>query len=327
MTMKNEEQVTSESSSIIHQTIAPQKPWRFFASAWIQGVVGVASLLLGFGGVWVVAYGTGYATSQFANDPTELPIYLTIEFAEAHATARTLGLITVTPVATSTEISGSVQPTEIPELAESPVLTIFNDLTNFESITTVVLTIIITIISVFSSFGTLIRSIIRERITQLDKQKAALIIKMSSEDNITALNAVKQLHAYDWLHDGSLEGANLREANLSDAFLVNANLKDGNLRKAILSGASLLYANLSDVSLVNANLAGVSLYKTNLTGAQMQGANMKHANIYGIKCDKNTTLPDGTKWTPDIDWTKFGAVELDLNEWKAYRREHGLDKD
>jgi uncharacterized protein YjbI with pentapeptide repeats len=69
--------------------------------------------------------------------------------------------------------------------------------------------------------------------------------------------------------------------------------------------------------------------RTNLSGANLKGAylwiaNLQHANMFGVKCDATTTLPNGEKWTPDVDWSQFGAVELDMDQWETYRRKQGL---
>lgn len=197
-------------------------------------------------------------------------------------------------------------------------------------------------------------------------EKKNLIIQMGSKDKVTALNAVEQLRANGWLKDGSLKGAELRKANLqganlenanlsgawlwranleraylsfanlSGARLINTNLEHADMRRANLESASLREANLeraylgaanlSDASLMKANLEGASLREANLKGAELWAVNLKHANMWDVECDEETTLPDRAKWTPDTDWTKFGAVVLDKSAWQAYRKEHGLDK-
>jgi len=63
----------------------------------------------------------------------------------------------------------------------------------------------------------------------------------------------KNLRGAD-LRDANLSDANLRYANLSDADLRGADLRYADLRDADLSGADLRYANLSDADLRGANL-------------------------------------------------------------------------
>lgn len=125
----------------------------------------------------------------------------------------------------------------------------------------------------------------------------------------------------------NLSGARLGFANLSGAKLRQANLSNADLEKANLSSVDLYKANLSGADLQVSNLAGADLEKANLAGADLRYVNLEHANIYDIQCDTNTVLPHKRKWTEAVDWTKFGAVMLDWNEWEAYRKEQGLDED
>ena len=81
----------------------------------------------------------------------------------------------------------------------------------------------------------------------------------------------------------TLAGCNLKQANLTGAYLEDrnlsgANLKDANLTNANLTGADLTNANLKDANLTNANL----------TGTKLTGANVKHV-IWS-----KTICPDGT---------------------------------
>ncbi|WP_461004687.1 pentapeptide repeat-containing protein [Trueperella pyogenes] len=69
----------------------------------------------------------------------------------------------------------------------------------------------------------------------------------------------------------TLQGANLRGANLWDANLRGANLWDANLRGANLRGANLRGANLRGANLRGANLRGANLWDANLRGANLQG--------------------------------------------------------
>jgi len=97
------------------------------------------------------------------------------------------------------------------------------------------------------------------------------------------------------LQQANLEYANLKEASLDDANLQQTSLYSANLQQANLGGA-----NLQQASLDRANLQNASLLFTNLQGVDLQWANLRDT-IFG----ENTTLPDGTQWTPDTDMTRF----------------------
>jgi len=113
----------------------------------------------------------------------------------------------------------------------------------------------------------------------------------------------------------SLGVANLAVANLEGAFLVGtdlggADLGRANLGRALLLGVNLEGANVEGAHLEGANLGGSNLEAANLEGAflgaaNLEGANLQRAVLGEGTFDENTTLPDGTKWTPDTDMARF----------------------
>ena len=46
---------------------------------------------------------------------------------------------------------------------------------------------------------------------------------------------------------------------------------------------------------------GADLRGANLQGADLFDANLEAAKLTNAKFDENTTLPDGSEWTPDTD--------------------------
>jgi uncharacterized protein YjbI with pentapeptide repeats len=72
---------------------------------------------------------------------------------------------------------------------------------------------------------------------------------------------------------------NLRDADLSDAYLNGANLTGAELSRANLTGANLEDANLSRANLTGAYLDGAYLSRANLTGAYLDGAYLVGANL------------------------------------------------
>lgn len=127
------------------------------------------------------------------------------------------------------------------------------------------------------------------------------------------------------LRDAKLSRADLSKANLSGVDLMRADLTEANLWNATLQGADLSKsklvetdlwgADLSDTFLWSANLSGAGLQNAKLIGADLWGAdlsatfmwkaNLRDANLRGVKLNDTTVLPDGSKWTPDTDLTRF----------------------
>jgi uncharacterized protein YjbI with pentapeptide repeats len=79
------------------------------------------------------------------------------------------------------------------------------------------------------------------------------------------------------------KGANLREANFTDAILYKANLQDADLEGAHLESADFREANLRGVSLKGADLKNASLYFADLKGANLREANLEGANTLRTK--------------------------------------------
>jgi uncharacterized protein YjbI with pentapeptide repeats len=172
-----------------------------------------------------------------------------------------------------------------------------------------------------------------------EAKKAELIAQLGSQVEDVAIAATEELSRQGWLDDGSLEGASLYRANLQEVYLFGANLHkaflDGaNLQRAVLSEtdlqeAYLSGANLQEAVLYGANLQGAFLRGANLQGAVLCGANLQGAFLDGAdlqgtdlsranlqrailvfseeeaKFNKDTTLPDRTKWVSDIDMARF----------------------
>ena len=83
------------------------------------------------------------------------------------------------------------------------------------------------------------------------------------------LNSILKKHTM-WLdNEPGGERANLREADLSGAYLTEADLREADLRKADLSGAYLIWAHLSQANLIGANLSRAKLYGVNLHKAKL----------------------------------------------------------
>jgi uncharacterized protein YjbI with pentapeptide repeats len=132
------------------------------------------------------------------------------------------------------------------------------------------------------------------------------------------------------LGQADLEEAILTGVELEGAYLWEANLKGVDLEYVILVNAILVNANLSGAILVNANLEGAILADAILEGATLWNANLKgadlvKANLENIiwkgkdrhKLPVVPTLPDGEEWTSDTDMKRF--TDREHPEYKATR--------
>jgi len=81
------------------------------------------------------------------------------------------------------------------------------------------------------------------------------------------------------LEGADLNRANLKETNLSKAYLMWADLSEVNLRGAYLSEANLMWADLSEVNLRGAYLSEANLRRANLSEANLREANLSEANL------------------------------------------------
>ena len=164
-----------------------------------------------------------------------------------------------------------------------------------------------------------------QSITELKKN---LINDAGSQVNEVARRAIERIRERNWLlgEQGILQNADLSQANLQDAnfggvYLFNAdafstaNLRSTELDHAILTDAKLTVVDLSWAILFNTDLRGANLSYSQLSNAtlsnsDLRGADLSHANLHlanldDIVIDETTTLPDGTKWSPETDMTRF----------------------
>jgi hypothetical protein len=73
------------------------------------------------------------------------------------------------------------------------------------------------------------------------------------------------------------------------------------LGEASLHAANLQYANLQSTHLDHTNMMGANLMEADLQNAVMPIFNDRPSTSF----DENTILPDGTRWTPETDMTRF----------------------
>jgi uncharacterized protein YjbI with pentapeptide repeats len=161
------------------------------------------------------------------------------------------------------------------------------------------------------------------RMRSRSDEKRRLILQMGSDDNTLAKEAVRILRLEGWLENGGLRKAGLRKANLQGAELRKANLRRVELAWANLREASLEFTDLRGAKLNGANLQGVSLFYTNLKEVDFTDANLQGARLLASEFHVRTTLPDGTRWTPDTDMARFTDPDHP-DFWQGY---HLVGKD
>lgn len=121
------------------------------------------------------------------------------------------------------------------------------------------------------------------------EQKKTVMLQVGSNNNATALDAVRISAQEKWLYDGSFKGqllwsANLQNADLSRAMLQdvdfqNADLTNANLVGADLRGATLWMTNLSNVKLIYCNFEAADLMSANLQSSNLTVANLNYASL------------------------------------------------
>ncbi len=174
--------------------------------------------------------------------------------------------------------------------------------------------------------------------------KRDLIYRMGSNVSEEVVRAFEEVRRNGWLYDGSLDKANLcnanmqgiklsrsmlfdcdfavethseppRKPNLSGAVMIKANLIQVSISDAIMKESVLWYANLQEskifgcdlekAQIVGANLYRANLFLSSLKGANLTGANLEGADLTHTEFDENTILPDGNKWVAHTDLTIF----------------------
>lgn len=177
----------------------------------------------------------------------------------------------------------------------------------------------------------------REENRRVDERNHRLVREIGSQDNATAIKAIREATELGLLKgdDGLLQNMRLRSANLAGAKLARANLSDVQLARANLEGADLRGTNLQNTDLILANLQGAYLGGSNLRGADLggsnlesaylreanlqnvdlrganlqstdlRGANLQGTDLDGTQFNEKTNLPNNSKWGPETDMTRF----------------------
>lgn len=137
-----------------------------------------------------------------------------------------------------------------------------------------------------------------------------------TEVNLSLVNLSEFDLSKSDLTNAKLNGADLRGAILDEATLVKAELNGADLRKAQVVGSRLQDANLSWADMRYVEMGFANLTNANLKGADLRNANLKNAVVKDLiydettKFNKHTTLPDGAKWTPRTDLSRYTEGDI-----------------
>lgn len=136
-------------------------------------------------------------------------------------------------------------------------------------------------------------------------EKLDILFRMGSKDLSITSEAVRIARMKSWLTDGSLKGVKLDWSNLAGINFDGADLRGANLGGANLQGAFFNGADLRGTSFGSADLQNAQFGGADLSGADLLNAKMGNAILGNVKFDETTTLPDGSKWSPE---SKFFAT-------------------
>jgi hypothetical protein len=189
-----------------------------------------------------------------------------------------------------------------------------------------------------------------------DKATAVNAIRELTARRWLYTGALKGAYLYKSdLKGADLWGADLHEVNLSEAKMQNAKLYLANLSRSDLSdvnleGAELISSNLAGANLLKANLEGANLENANLCGAMLGLSTQDYLSYFNTsdsealdvetaeqvasagafmpRFSRETTLPDGSKWTPKSDLRRFtdpNHPDFWEPDWVKAQRERGQE--
>ncbi len=104
----------------------------------------------------------------------------------------------------------------------------------------------------------------------------------------------------------TIANANLKAANLSDAYLIDSSFRNSDLRKVDFQGAYLKNADFCGANLSRADFSGAYLYKANFKNACLRGAKLKNAYLEGVQFD-GADLRDASS----LDTRRIPQAELE----------------
>ena len=118
------------------------------------------------------------------------------------------------------------------------------------------------------------------------REKAQLLRQLRSKDIQLVKEASERIRAQGWLADGTLRGANLRNAALHEVNWPEAKMQNCNLESAIL-----YKANLSGTDFENSKIGS-----TDLSFANLRGANVSDLQLQTASKLAHAIMPDGSRY-------------------------------
>jgi uncharacterized protein YjbI with pentapeptide repeats len=129
-------------------------------------------------------------------------------------------------------------------------------------------------------------------------------------DAATALDDIEKVD----LFEADIEGINLADSPLNEAYMPYANLSYANLQNSEIVAAELGDIRLYQANLSNANLKGTNLSRANLRYANLQGANLSNVNLQGADLYNanlsNTNLRSADLSGANLEQAKLSNAEL-----------------
>lgn len=129
----------------------------------------------------------------------------------------------------------------------------------------------------------------------MEQNRGILLLKANDSSILRCLSALISLQGADLrgaqLAGARLNGAQLAGADLRGTQLAEAKLYGADLTRADLYGATLTRANLSYAQLTGARLAGTQLTGARLVYAQLEGADLSEAELSHVTCRKRPSIP------------------------------------
>lgn len=164
-----------------------------------------------------------------------------------------------------------------------------------------------------------------------DVRKQQLISELGSFNNERAVEAIREMWYEGWLQDNSVCGARLRYANLQGADLGLCDLREVDFYRSNLRGA-IMWADLRGANLIDADIKEAQFVRPENNPfppiypkmAQGFGSEYpKHALF-----DKNTILPDGSKWSEKEGYDLARFTNSNHEEfWRSSRWQSPAYKD
>lgn len=143
-----------------------------------------------------------------------------------------------------------------------------------------------------------------------EERREQLVRECGSPDHAIAFRALLELRQRGWLDEGVLVGADLDEADLSQARLAGVDLSDAVLTGAKLGGADLTRAVLTGAHLDNADLNHARLEWARLDGAKLSQARLAQADM--ARADlRGADLAQADLFAADLSGADLSGARLD----------------